>query len=131
MKSPLPTPLEQKVTKAMTYSLIKENKSDEFDYIDQNGTSYDSPQQWLWSILGGCGCGSSDELAERAVKVLKLFTTEHMERSWSIYDDPTNEVIAHWMDSKGLIEHGTGIGGSWLTDKGKEIYEAIKKLEDL
>lgn len=110
------------------YQLTKEDKSEEFDFIDQDGASYNSPQEWLWSLLGGCGCGSSDYFAEKSVKVLKHFATEHMKRDWDIYEDEAAEVIAHWMDSKGWIEHGTSIGGSWLSDEGKEIYEVIKKF---
>jgi hypothetical protein len=88
---------------------------------------------WFWiMILGGCGCGSADEFAEMAIKLLSFFATPHDQRNLEDADTPygntTMEVLAHWMDSKDLIEHGTGIGGSWLTAKGNQIHECIKQL---
>ena len=60
----------------MKYKLTKENKSNENDYIDQNGLSWNSPEEWVWSgILGGCGCGSSEEFGKKSVKLLKHFAT--------------------------------------------------------
>jgi hypothetical protein len=46
------------------------------------------------------------------------------------YKNKEFEVIAHWFNSKELIEHGSGIGGSWLTDYGYQVYNTIKKYED-
>ncbi len=109
--------------------LKKEGKSGEFDYIDQDGVSSNSPFEWLFTgILGGCGCGGADELGERAYKILDLFATPHMERTWSVYNNDVDEVLAHWLDSKGLTEHGGSISGSWLTEKGTQIHTSIKGL---
>ena len=97
-------------------------------YEAPDGCWYDSPAEYIWiGILGGCGCGSGD-LPDRAVEVLKNFGREHLSKErWSVYDDPTNEVLAHWLDSKELIEHGGSIGGSWLTDKGKELLKLVEE----
>ena len=111
------------------YELIKKHESYEFDYIDQNGVSHNSPAWWLWSILGGCGCGNSDQLAEKAVKLLKHFASDHNKREWDIYKDEEAEVIAHWMYSKELIDHGGSIGDSWLSETGELIFKSISKYE--
>ena len=117
------------MTDTQKYSLTKQEQTDENDYIDQDGTSWNSPEDWLWiGILGGCGCGNSYELSELVLKVLELFATEHEKREFSVYDDLKYEIIAHWLDSKDLIEHGTSINGSWLTEKGESIYNVIKTL---
>lgn len=100
-------------------------------YIDQDGVSWSSIESWFFTgILGGCGCGSSDELGERAIKVFSNFASDDWDTRFSVYDNEADEVLAHWMHSKDLIEHGTSIGGSWLTEKGKNVFEVIKKYRD-
>lgn len=113
----------------MKYSLKKVDDT-EYGYIDQDGCSWTSPYDWLWSgILGGCGCGSSEEFGELTFKVLEYFSTEIMKRTRYIYDTPIEEVIAHWLTTKDLIEHGTSIGGSWLTDEGDNVYKLLSGLQ--
>jgi hypothetical protein len=115
------------------YSLKKENKSTDFDYIDQDGTSYNSPQEWVWSFLGGCGCGSSDDFAEKCVKLLYYFSLPHDERDLkgevNPYEHEVYELLAHWFDSIGFIEHGTSVSSSWLSEKGRKINEIVEKLK--
>ena len=109
------------------YNLQQENDG----YIDQDGVYYDEPEEWLWyGILGGCGCGSANSFSLDAFKLLTLFATPHEQRGWSIWDDRFYELLAHWLDSCELIEHGTNIAGSWLTDKGKQVYEAINRIKE-
>jgi len=109
----------------MSYRL---KKVDENIYEDQLGVNYESPTEWLWiGIMGGCGCGDAKDLADKALDVLRYFATPHSQRLLSIYDTPSKEVIAHWMSSLDMIEHGTGIGGGWLTPKGNEILEEIER----
>lgn len=94
-----------------------------------DGCHYDTPEEYLWTgVLGGCGCGSSDYFAELSYKLLKEFSLSGADwdkRTLKVYDNEALEIIAHWMDAKGLIEHGTSIGGSWLTEKGKELLDLI------
>lgn len=110
------------------YWLKKQGESGNYDYIDQDGVSHNSPNGWLWDFLGGCGCGSSEQLESRARKIFDNFATKHMSREFSIYDDLTNETLAHWMDSVGLLEHGSGIAGSGLSEKGEQVHESLKLL---
>lgn len=92
---------------------------------DMDECSYDNKVDFFWfHVLGGCGCGSSDELSEIAWDVFLNFSKDHESRA-SLYDDPAREIVGHWIDSLGLIEHGSGISGSWLTDEGKELLDAI------
>lgn len=44
------------------------------------------------------------------------------------------QIIANLLDSKGYLEHGSSIGGAWLTSEGKELLEAlclIKNYDDV
>ena len=108
------------------YNLQQENDG----YIDQDGFYYDKPEDLLWQILGGCGCGSADEFSDEAFKLLTYFATPHEQRERSIFDDRFYELLAHWFDSCELIEHGTNITGSWLTEKGEQVYEAINRIKE-
>jgi len=104
-------------------------KKDQDMFIDEQGVSWESPKSWLWTgILGGCGCGNSDDFGDLAWNVLDLFSQEIMERKWSVYDDPKYEIIAHWLDSKGLLEHGGSVAGSWLSELGEKVHKNIKDL---
>lgn len=116
------------MTKSKQYKLVKQNKSLDFDYIDQDGVSHYSPKEWLWDELGGCGCGSSDELAEDVWLVLKEFATDFDKRELDIYENKVYELIAHWLNDGEFAEHGISVGGSWLTEKGKQFYQSIKEL---
>ncbi len=97
-------------------------------YVDQDEVCYEDPYQWLWFILGGCGCESSEELSKKAYKVLELFAAEHGKRHFSISDNYLYEVIAHWMYSLDITEHGVSIKFSWLTPKGQQIFQAMQSL---
>jgi hypothetical protein len=98
---------------------------------DAKNCGHNGRENFLWIyVLGGCGCGSADDLAELAWKTLDHFATDIGKREYNlIYDNNAMEVIAHWMDSLGLIEHGTSIAGSWLTEEGKALYDIVKDLE--
>lgn len=114
-----------------TYWLKRQSEGTEFDFIDQDGISHRSPAEWLWSdIMGGCGCGSSEELADRAVSVLDIFAdgTDYAARV-KFFEDPANEILAHWIDSVGLLEHGTIFTGSWLTEQGKQVHKHIHEFD--
>lgn len=113
------------------FTLINDGDG-EFAYIDQDGVSHTSPSQWLFTgIMGGCGCGSSEEFADEALKLLNNFALPHDKRNMDAYSDRFTELLAHWLDSAGLIEHGSNIGGSWLSEKGQQVHDAIKKLAPL
>jgi hypothetical protein len=98
-------------------------------FFDKDNCHWDNPKQWLFSgILGGCFCGYSESLSEMAFEVLDYFSKFEKDFDW-FYKNKEFEVIAHWFNSKELIEHGSGIGGSWLTDYGYQVYNTIKKYE--
>ena len=120
---------QKDVSRDMKKMKLRKDNDDPDWYIDQNGVSWKSPYDWLWSgILEACGCGSSDELSKIAFKVLQLFSLPHEERKWSVYDKQKYEILAHWLDSKGLLEHGSSVAGSWLTELGEDVYNNIYEL---
>lgn len=117
-------------TERKIYWLKKDGEGD-FSYVDQDGVNHNSPNEWLWSFLGGCGCGSSKWFSDKAFNLLDYFATEHLkrdEKEVDPYNDEWYELLAHWFDSVDFIEHGTSVSSSWLSDKGRQIYEQIKLL---
>ena len=43
-----------------------------------------------------------------------------------IYNTPMLLFFANWLDGLGYIEHGSGIGCSWLTKKGREVLAVLQ-----
>lgn len=102
-------------------------------YEAPGGAWYESPEQYLFlEIMGGCGCGLSDEIAEKAYEVFKHFGTPHAERNVKFFTEDESmvlETLAHWLNSKDLIEHGGSVYGSWLTKKGEELVKILKEAK--
>ena len=114
------------------FSLKKVSEYGDHDFIGHDECNYDSVEDYIWvSVLGGCGCGYSEHYGELAVKLIKYFGTEHMKRDYSFWKESEfeTELMAHWLDSKELLEHGTSVGGSWLSDDGKELLKIIEATE--
>jgi len=89
---------------------------------------FESKEDFLWIyVLGGCGCGSAEEISKIAWKVFEEFGKPHEERTLKIYEKIEYEIIAHWLDDKKLTEHGTSVCGSWLSDSGRKLYETLLK----
>ena len=69
-----------------------------------------------------CGCGMGTYLS---VVLDALSAAEEIKVGSWIHQSPgaeeEREFIAHYLGSRrvDLLEHGTGVAGSWLTDKGK------------
>lgn len=111
------------------YKLEKVSEYGDHDYLGHDGCNYDSPEDYVWiAVLGGCGCGYADRYGELAIELLRYFNTPHMERDREFWqkDEFETELMAHWLDNKDLLEHGTSIGGSWLSESGKQLLDVIE-----
>ncbi len=77
-----------------------------------------------------CGC-HEPELAWRAIqRVLTEASKETQSGTRSLIRDETegeDQIIAGLLTYLDLIEHGSGINYSWLTEKGREV---LKRLND-
>lgn len=75
-----------------------------------------------------CGCGDPAEAITYIRDVLACLK-ERSDSKWKI--NRLDEVMAceggpywiimYWLDSQGFTEHGSNVGGSWLTQKGEEF----------
>lgn len=98
------------------------------EFLDQDGVTWASRENWLFlSVLGGCGCGASHEFGMRATALLQRFG-EANGMVIAVQDD-IDELLAHWVDAQGLLEHGTSVCYSWLTAKGRGVYDQLQAVE--
>ena len=118
----------------------------EFNIRDDEGVHHDGIAGWCGSFLGLCGCGCPEEALDTALGVLSA--VEARTEAWRAKDKATDEMayeqlkrlvpfdgeyaglgyaFMYLLDSKGLLEHGSSIGGSWLTDDGKEFLARLRE----
>ena len=94
--------------------------------VPYNAEEYESPADWFWiEVLEGCGCGSSERLAEIAWLLFQSWKDTDATSRISSYARLEYEILAHWMSSLDLIEHGSSIGYPWFTEKGWNVYEQV------
>ncbi len=83
---------------------------------------------WFYNVqykdMHDCGCGYADDrldLVKETLNALPLYsgpTPEYL-------DTPLGEWFLSILDHAGLIEHGTTIGGSWITAKGTRVLNLL------
>ncbi len=79
-----------------------------------------------------CGCGDPESACRSLLRLLEQFSSHDHEAAYLalpkwIPDDGIMFLVLYWLDRQSLIEHGGGVLGSWLTDKGKETLEALRR----
>lgn len=75
-----------------------------------------SPIAAIIERMGMCGCGSDAKW--EAVRNVLRFAQARALQKFEDDNDPYGELILHILDNKKLLDHGTNISGSWLTDDG-------------
>lgn len=94
--------------------------------------------------FGLCGCGEPETALLLARDILGLFerTTQKGDLdAWRRANEEVDRRLCHdtepglyysylnWLDGLGVIEHGGGIGGSWLTPEGERILAVLRAWE--
>lgn len=94
--------------------------------------------------LGFCGCGDPEGALRLLCDTLQAFADRSARKlSWEAgtrkltkilgLDHPQYEMLGlsylYFIDSVGLLEHGTSIYGSWLSECGEEVLEALKAVD--
>jgi len=75
-----------------------------------------------------CGCGCPEQFWKAAQVVLEHFSKDWSERdSGWVYASDDRYFVVNALDSVDLLEHGSGIGGSWLSDSGKEALAFLRE----
>jgi hypothetical protein len=123
------------------YSLerVPEVAEGDWNYKDQDGCSWCSPLEWLWTgVLGGCGCGNPDHMSQIAWEVLEFHNWDTLDKADKpaesiVYKSDAHYLMAYWLnlDHLKLTEHGGSVAWGWLTPQGRQVYEIIKGLLDV
>lgn len=74
--------------------------------------------------MGDCGCGYADQridLLKETLNALPLHTGPVPE----YLRTPLGEWFLTILDRAKLIEHGSSIGGSWITNKGERVLKIL------
>lgn len=85
----------------------------------------------FYGDIGMCGCGNPEDAYGLVRDILNLAPFyEHPEKVLDlISNDGAYHLVLSMLSNAKLIEHGGGIGGSWLTEKGKHYRELIRRYE--
>jgi hypothetical protein len=96
--------------------------------------------EFYYSLLHWCGCGNPDVAKAEIRKYLRYLETIHEDDGGEIsettqkeygikhiYDNPLLLCLAYAMDAARFTEHGTSIGGAWLTREGEMFLFLLEK----
>lgn len=109
--------------------------------VGPDGAHYENEKQvFHYAVLGMCGCGDpegaynfllnilklADRRAYRASRRTGVWVMLEKEVTAAVACDPemAAHVLLHFLTDRNVLEHGGGIGGSWLTDLGAQIVDA-------
>ena len=79
-----------------------------------------------------CGCGCPEEAISFLLELLELCPLYDNREPFEklIPNEGLQYLTLYTLDHFDLIEHGTSVRGSWLTDKGKAILELLRNEKD-
>jgi hypothetical protein len=107
-------------------------------YVTPDGSYYNTPQEaQYFHVLDLCGCGDPYEVHAFLIECAKCFDRGNGDEDWykcggvdaiqklvAEKPDVAAEFIAHFLDQRGLTEHGGSVYGSWMTEEGRDFIEA-------
>lgn len=97
-------------------------------------------QKFYYAKLKWCGCGSPAEVMKFMHNVLQTiydrranWTAETTQKIFDLVPRDTQLGMSYMymLDGFGLLEHGTSIGGSWLSDEGERVLKLFNDYDGL
>lgn len=107
-------------------------------FYDEDNCYYEDLESALQTgVLRFCGCGDPEQSLGYIKKALEQvgkrsesdFETWHGENK-ALFGEGGRWFIWYFLDREKFTEHGGSVPG-WLTERGKEMLQAINKLESL
>jgi hypothetical protein len=79
-----------------------------------------------------CGCGNPEEAHRLVLDILNAapFYEDAEKVVRIVGNEGSHYLVLTLLDSVGLITHGGGLGGSWLTPKGVWLRDALRGVTD-
>ena len=87
---------------------------------------------FLWChVLNMCGCYIPDEGLKFLHKVLDWCNNRDKSSSeWDALEDPGFLFTLYWLDKEDITEHGSSVGGSCLSEKGRSLLQDLNMIAD-
>lgn len=63
-------------------------------------------------------------------RLKEVFQFQNIENHFTDTQYGIFQFVAYYLDEIGIIEHGGGIGGAWLSDVGKQLRDLLNNVED-
>lgn len=117
---------------------LKTDPSNEM-LLGPDGCHYDNAvQAYYFGVLKFCGCGRPEDVLTLLRDALAAYCIADWDEKKGAVDAllpmscPISLNYKYWLDSLGLIEHGSSVYGSWITDHGKAVLKLLEmhNLED-
>ena len=120
-----------------------------FNGKDSGDLRQDCEDFFYFEKLNWCGCGAPEDVKREIYKYFNILewwaSDRHLDHSYNelckkfeeafgvenVYDNPLLLALAYSMDAAGFTEHGSSIGGAWLTDEGKMFLFVLRNNDDL
>ena len=94
---------------------------DDDPIVDEEGFAWCSKISFIETgIFGMCGCGDPDGTLEYISRIMKQLKYH----KWAEFSHPEMFII-YFLNNKGMAEHGSTAGCSWLTEYGEKILAEI------
>jgi hypothetical protein len=117
---------------------------DELDKISAGGQTVDPTGYIMETVLGFCTCGRPWAALEQVLAILR--TRKELTDSWGVeppltpdqYQERQARFMAscggenayyfmlYWLETAELADHGGGVDGSYLTDKGEALLADLE-----
>lgn len=100
-------------------------------FVDPSGAHYETEWEAYWGgALGMCACGCPEQgmvFVQKVLATCKRDSPQWVDAQSAIAklvrDEPdvVAEILLHWLNSRGALDHGGTVGGSFLEPLGREI----------
>lgn len=87
----------------------------------------------LHSDMPSCGCGDPEAADRLVIGLLTVFADGQPDRAQRVQEliggtDGAQQIVLASLDHAGLIDHGSSVWASWLTDRGKWVLWAVEQV---
>ncbi|MER5608204.1 hypothetical protein AB0F93_00340 [Micromonospora tulbaghiae] len=85
----------------------------------------------FWNYANLCYCGTPSELMRLILGALDAHgqAGDWREDERPDLSNPTHLLLAYQLDAWDLTEHGTSLGGAWLTRDGIRLRDALRRVD--
>ena len=92
-------------------------------FIEPDECSWETVEEWIAiGLCNMCGCGN-DQVKADVIETFKAVAEKTLKID---REDKYQELILNVLTGANLLEHGTVVNHSWLTEQGGAVYGLLK-----